>query len=148
MQRALIAAAVAALVSACSHLAPADGPRHSFDGAHEFGATALAFSPDGAQLASGGYRGEIAIWQVEPPRSVATLRRHSDTVRALVYVTRERLVSSGDDGLLLVWDPVRLYRYGTSCGCSASYNTLYWLGEDRWIDLLCACDGIKLRAVP
>lgn len=104
MQRALTAAAVVALVSACSNLAPADGPRHSFTSAHEFGATALAFSPDGARLASGGYRGEIAIWQVEPPRPLATLRRHGDTVRALVYVTPARLVSSGDDGLLLVWD--------------------------------------------
>lgn len=104
MQRALVAAALVALVSACSNLAPADGPRHSFASAHEFGATALAFSPGGARLASGGYRGEISIWQVEPPRPLATLRRHSDTVRALVWVTPERLASSGDDGLLLVWD--------------------------------------------
>ena len=105
MQRALIAAGSAALAAACSNLVPADGPRHSFPDAHVFGATALAFSPDGARLASGGYRGEISTWQVQPPRPLATLRGHADTVRALAYVTPQRLVSSGDDGLLLVWDP-------------------------------------------
>lgn len=130
MQRALIAAAVIGLISACSNLAPADGPRHSFTSAHEFGATALAFSPDGALLASGGYRGEISIWQVEPPRFVAALRQHTDTVRALAYVTRERLVSSGDDGLVLVWDlgagaPVARVRAGATAALSADPGAVF-----------------------
>lgn len=104
MQRALIAAAIVALAAACSNLVPADSPRHGFAGAHELGATAIAFSPDSARLASGGLRGDIALWQVDPPRELSRLRGHTDSVRALVYVTRDRLASSGDDGLLLVWD--------------------------------------------
>lgn len=100
----LTAAGMLALVGGCSSLSPADRPSHSFTAAHELGATALAFSPDGARFASGGQRGDIALWQVEPPRQVTRLRQHTDAVRALAYVTPQRLVSSGDDGLLLVWD--------------------------------------------
>jgi len=130
MQRALIAAAVVALASACSNLAPAEGPRHSFAGAHEFGATALAFSPDGALLVSGGYRGEIFIWQVEPPRFANALRQHTDTVRALAYVTRERLVSFGDDGLVLVWDlgagaPMARVQAGAVTALAADAGTVF-----------------------
>lgn len=101
----LAAAGILVLLGGCSSLAPADRPSHSFAAAHELGATAVAFSPDGAHLASGGMRGDIALWQVEPPRALARLRQHTDAVRALAYVTPRRLVSSGDDGLLLVWDP-------------------------------------------
>jgi WD40 repeat protein len=105
MKRAMIAAVVLlALPAGCSNLVPAEVPRHSFGHAHDFGATAVAFRPDGAQLASGGLRGDIAIWRVEPPQLAYKLVAHTDAVRALIYVTPERLVSSGDDGLLVVWD--------------------------------------------
>lgn len=106
MKQAGIVAVLAScsLLWSCSNLAPADGPRHSFEHAHDFGATAVAFSPDGAQLASGGLRGDIALWQVEPPRMAHKLTAHTDALRALAYVTQGRLLSSGDDGLLVVWD--------------------------------------------
>jgi WD40 repeat protein len=94
-----------ALLAGCSSLAPADRPSHTFTAAHDLGATALAFSPDGARVASGGQRGDIALWQVQPPVALTRLRQHRDAVRALAFVTPQRLVSSGDDGLLLVWDP-------------------------------------------
>ena len=99
-----VAGGMVAVLGACSGLAPADRPSHSFPVAHDLGATAIAFSPDGARLASGGLRGDIALWQVEPPRALGRLRQHTDTIRALAYATPQRLVSSGDDGLLLVWD--------------------------------------------
>lgn len=100
----LTAAGILAFLGGCSGLAPADRPSHNFTAAHDLGATALAFSPDGGRVASGGQRGDIALWQVEPPASLARLRQHTGAVRALAYATPQRLVSSGDDGLLLVWD--------------------------------------------
>jgi WD40 repeat protein len=100
----LAAGGVAALLWGCSGLVPADRPLHGFPGAHELGATALVFGPDGTRLASGGLRGDIALWQVNPPRALARLRRHTGAVRALAYPAPQRLVSSGDDGQLLVWD--------------------------------------------
>jgi WD40 repeat protein len=82
----------------------AELPTHRFDQAHAFGATTLAFSADGALLASGGLKGEIALWQVEPPARVATLNGHRDSVRALHFIGRDRLLSGGDDGRLVLWD--------------------------------------------
>lgn len=94
------------LIGACANLMPAQPPQHRFENAHTFGATALAFSPDGAYLASGGYRGEIALWRIASPAEAGRLLAHSDSVRALHYVTQERLVSSGDDGRIIIWDVV------------------------------------------
>lgn len=88
----------------CAILQPTQPPQHRFENAHDFGTTAIAFSPDGRQLASGGYRGELALWQVAPPALIAKFPAHRDSVRALAYGTGGLLVSSGDDGRILVWD--------------------------------------------
>jgi len=97
-------AVVAGLLAACGNLAPADGPAHSFANAHVFGATAVAFSPDARQLASAGYRGDLRLWQVDPPRLLAALPAHQDTVRAIGFASNMQLVTGGDDGILIVWD--------------------------------------------
>lgn len=92
------------LLCACSNLMKAQPPAHRFDHAHLFGATAIAFSPGGALLASGGLRGDIAVWQVESAQPVARLLEHRDSVRALHFAAEDRLASAGDDGRILIWD--------------------------------------------
>lgn len=94
----------AIIISACANLMPAQIPRHIFQHAHTFAATAVAFSPDGKLLASGGYGGEIALWRVDPPESLGQLVNHRDSIRALAFVTQDRLLSSGDDGRIILWD--------------------------------------------
>jgi WD40 repeat protein len=89
---------------ACANLAPAQAPTVEFKGAHLFGSTALAFSPDGKLLASGGYRGEIALWDVVGRVELARLNRHRDSVRLLHFLSGRTLLSAGDDGLLLLWN--------------------------------------------
>jgi WD40 repeat protein len=100
-----VKAAVASvlLLAACSNLMKAQAPTHRFDNAHLFGATALAFSADGKILASGGLKGEIALWRVgELP--VARFNAHRDGVRALHFLDANRLASVGDDGRIVLWD--------------------------------------------
>lgn len=94
----------AVILAACANLMPAQNPQHIFQHAHTFGATAIAFSPDGKLLASGGLRGEIALWRVDPPELLGQLVNHRDSIRALTFVMQNRLVSSGDDGRIIVWD--------------------------------------------
>lgn len=72
---------------------------------------ALAYSPDGQSLVSGGglpaRAGELKIWN---PRTGALVREikdaHSDTVFAVAF-TRDgkRLASGGADKLIKIWDP-------------------------------------------
>jgi len=102
--RRMLPAAIAGLLAACGNLAPADPPVQVFQNAHAFGATALAFSPDGRRLASGGYRGDLRLWQVNPPKLVKSLPPHRDSVRAMAFVSPLHLLSGGSDGDLIIWD--------------------------------------------
>lgn len=101
--RTILALALLA-ATGCANFQPAQPPLHRFDNAHDLGVTAIAFSPDGKTLASGGLRGELALWQVSPPDLIARFPAHRDSVRALAFGTQTLLVSSGDDGGLLIWD--------------------------------------------
>ena len=104
--RAFFSVLFSLLLSACSNMMPAQGPQHSFEQAHTFGATALAFSADGKTLASGGYQGEISLWRISPPQPAGKLLGHHDSVRAIEYLTRDRMASAGDDGHIILWDAV------------------------------------------
>lgn len=97
---------IALSVGACANMQRAALPTHSFTEAHAFGATALAFSPDGSLLASGGYRGEVILWDVPRHSRLATFRVHRGSIRALILAGNRSLISAADDGLLVVSDNV------------------------------------------
>src|SRR5208282_5594340 len=59
-------------------------PQRSLAG-HQTEAWALAFSPDGALLASGSDDHTIKLWDVEAERELLTLTGHSQTVTALAF---------------------------------------------------------------
>jgi WD40 repeat protein len=97
-------ALAAVILAACSNLMKAEPPAHRFDSAHLFGATAVAFSPHGKILASGGLKGEIALWRTASAAPIARLPGHRKSVRALHFIGDDRLASSGDDGRVALWD--------------------------------------------
>jgi WD40 repeat protein len=80
--------------------------------AHEQSVRALAFSGD--LLASAGDDGTVRLWQADPGKrwkplkgKPRLLRGHKAAVSALAFSPSGRsLVSAGQDGLLIVWDPV------------------------------------------
>lgn len=74
----------------------------------------LAFSPDGARLACGGWPGRILLWDMDPARGenrggilrpVVTLDAHEDGVAAIAFTPDGRhLISTGGDRKVLLWD--------------------------------------------
>jgi WD40 repeat protein len=67
-------------------------------------AYALAFTPDGAGLASGTVDGTLRLWDVASGVQEQVLHGHESAISALDFsADGARLASGGQDGLARVW---------------------------------------------
>jgi len=68
---------------------------------------AIAMSPDGSQLASGGVDDNITIWNPLTGKKLKVFRGHSDYVRALAFSKDgQTLISASDDKTIRLWNVV------------------------------------------
>ena len=69
---------------------------------------AVAFSPDGHTLAV-AHDNVIIVWDVDRRTERGRLTGHTDSIYALAFEPRRSiLVSAGEDGTAMLWDPTRL----------------------------------------
>ncbi len=72
---------------------------------HEDAVYDVAFSPDGAVLATGSYDKTVRLWNVQDGSVIATLRRHQDQVFRIAFSPDGKsLASCSGDGTTFVWD--------------------------------------------
>ena len=92
----------------CSNLMQADPAERVLAGAHEFGTTALAYTPDGHRFISGGVRGDLRVWDAATQRPLGKATAHHGAVRAILPLASGDFVSGGDDGRLILWHDNRI----------------------------------------
>jgi len=82
-----------------------NNPELVFNSVHSMGIEAIAYSPDGAYLASGSSDKTIKIWEVETGRLLRTLTGHTDDVYSVSYSPDGKYLASGsDDKTVKLWE--------------------------------------------
>ncbi|WP_337177202.1 protein kinase [Paludisphaera sp.] len=123
---------------------PAPSPRIILAG-HSEEAWALAFSPDGAILASGGDDHQIKLWDVATSEELAAVEAHSQTVTGLAFAPQGgHLASVSLDGSWKIWRVDR-----TPDGRGASLSPLHELRPPGAGSLRCvaySADGLRVAA--
>ncbi len=73
---------------------------------HKAAVRALAFTPDGLSLASGGEDNRLCVWDLGTGALRKTLRGHASGVRSCEYSPRGYLLlSGGQDAQIKLWEP-------------------------------------------
>jgi WD40 repeat protein len=71
---------------------------------HTANVNAVAFSPDGDTLASGGHDQTVRLWSAAQGRQVHTLRGHTDNVQSVAFSPDGMLLASGGaDNTVRLW---------------------------------------------
>jgi hypothetical protein len=71
---------------------------------HDYAITALAYSPSGKQIAIGGNRGEVRLWDVLTQKRPLRLESHNSYVTVLSFCSSDHWIASGHaDSTVQLW---------------------------------------------
>jgi WD40 repeat protein len=74
-------------------------------GAHPFAIWSIAFDPGGRRMAAGSWDGTVKLWDAQSWQPLQSVKKHDESVAALVFDSEQGLTSAGLDSRLLYWLP-------------------------------------------
>src|SRR5690349_9941772 len=103
----------------------------------QFETHALAWSPDGTQLACGGRsmgKVNLQVWEVATKRTLLTYSGHGNAVETVAWSPDgTRIASGGVDKTVQVWDAATGVLLITYRGHTAFVTSVAWSPDGRWI---------------
>jgi WD40 repeat protein len=104
----------------------ADGKvRHELAG-HRLRVNALAFSPDGSQLAAGGDERSVLLWDTSTGKTAAKLPARPGKILCLAFCGPRQLAVGGSDNTVRVWNLAGGTEAARLVGHTGSVTTLAW----------------------
>lgn len=124
--------------------------------AHVKGVTALALSPDGSRLVTGGVEGLVRVWRVGPESQtmLTSMKEHKNAVTNLtMFKDGNSCASSSADGSSVIWDITRFVRDKAMYSSAVVTGTVLHPDEsqlvtctaDRKVTFWDASDGTAIR---
>ena len=102
-------------------------------GGHPFAIWSIAFERNGSRMAAGSWDGTIKLWNATTWEPLQSLKKHEESVAAMLFDGERRLLSAGLDGRLLAWLPeVSSFNpYGTIAGRDDSVWTAVYSPDGK-----------------
>jgi WD40 repeat protein len=126
-------AGLLALQASNSASAISERPELILQAGHSYKADAMAFSPDGRHIATGGADTAIKIWDSATGRVLRTLGGHAGGVKAVAFSPDgQRLASGGNDGRIKLWELATGNEVDVLTGQA---NALAFSRDGRWLAL-------------
>lgn len=120
-------------------------PSLVIDDAHADAVTALAFSPDGSALVSGGRDGVLKLWDAKTGAALRSFNVRAGAINAIAFSPDGKtIVSGGDDRMVRLWDVASGALLRTLEGHTASVFSVTYSRDGKAVASLSRDNTMKL----
>ena len=117
-------------------------PLWSIDNAHKGGVTSITLNSTSKFVVTGGYGGEVRLWEIRSKEMISNLKEHLQKVTQVqLFQNDVHLMTASKDKFLLIWDlnkEKRIASYNLSSGGVNNFkispideNVVFSVGQDR-----------------